>query len=144
MPSVVQPASHRKLSLPADHGQNLVEFALALPLLLLVFLGIMEFGLIVLSYNTIANAAREGARTGIIHPANESGNCVAPAGVIGTAVCRMVSGLDSSTISYQATRGGQSIQVQVSYPYRPITGPIIAVLGVGAINLTTVATMQVE
>ena len=59
----------RRLALAASQkGQDLVEFALLLPLLLAMFLGIMEFGIIILSYNTIANAAREGARYAIIHP----------------------------------------------------------------------------
>jgi Flp pilus assembly protein TadG len=50
------------------NGQEVVEYALILPLLMLLFLGIVEFGWAVLSYNTIANAAREGARFGIVHP----------------------------------------------------------------------------
>ena len=51
-----------------EAGQELVEFALILPLLLLLFLGIIEFGRAMLAYNTIANAAREGARYGIVTP----------------------------------------------------------------------------
>ena len=51
-----------------EAGQELVEFALILPLLLLLFLGIIEFGRAILAYNTIANAAREGARYGIVDP----------------------------------------------------------------------------
>jgi len=49
-----------------DEGQELVEFALlALPLFLILF-GIMEFGVAVWRYNTISNAAREGARAAIV------------------------------------------------------------------------------
>ena len=48
-----------------DEGQDLVEFALVAPLLFLLLFGIMEFGVAVWHYNTIANAAREGARTAI-------------------------------------------------------------------------------
>lgn len=48
-------------------GQSLVEFALVLPLFLLLVFGIMDLGLAVFSYNSITNAAREGARLAIVN-----------------------------------------------------------------------------
>src|SRR5687767_8057463 len=48
-------------------GQSLVEFSLVLLPLMLVLLGIIQFGLIFNSYVTMTNAAREGARTGTIY-----------------------------------------------------------------------------
>jgi Flp pilus assembly protein TadG len=48
-------------------GQSLVEFALVLIPLLLLILGIIQFGFIFNSYVTMTNAAREGARTGTIY-----------------------------------------------------------------------------
>ena len=48
-------------------GQSLVEFALVLVPLLLLILGVVQFGLIFNSYVTMTNAAREGARTGTIY-----------------------------------------------------------------------------
>ena len=48
-------------------GQSLVEFALVLMPLLLLILGVIQFGLIFNSYVTMTNAAREGARTGTIY-----------------------------------------------------------------------------
>ena len=50
-----------------DEGQNLVEFALLLPLLMYILLGIMQFGLIFAAYVTMNNAAREGARWASIY-----------------------------------------------------------------------------
>ena len=49
-------------------GQGLVEFALILPVLLMVVIGTLEFGRIFLVYVTVANGAREGARYGMAHP----------------------------------------------------------------------------
>ncbi|MFC1975648.1 TadE/TadG family type IV pilus assembly protein [Chloroflexota bacterium] len=43
-------------------GQSLVEFALILPLLLMLLLGIIEGGRIIWAYITVQNAAREAAR----------------------------------------------------------------------------------
>jgi Flp pilus assembly protein TadG len=48
-------------------GQSLVEFALVLVPLLVLVLGIIQFGLIFNSYVTMTNAAREGARSGTIY-----------------------------------------------------------------------------
>ena len=48
-------------------GQSLVEFSLILLPLMLVLLGIIQFGLIFNAYVTMTNAAREGARTGTIY-----------------------------------------------------------------------------
>jgi Flp pilus assembly protein TadG len=47
-------------------GQSLVEFALILTPLLLLLLGIIQFGFIFNAYVTMTNAAREGARMGTI------------------------------------------------------------------------------
>jgi Flp pilus assembly protein TadG len=49
-----------------EKGAQLVEFALVLPLLLLVILGIAEFGFMFQRYEVITNAAREGARIAVL------------------------------------------------------------------------------
>ena len=49
-----------------NRGQALVEFALALPLLLLLLMAIFEFGNIFHSYLLITTASREGARMGVV------------------------------------------------------------------------------
>ncbi len=46
-------------------GQSTVEFALVLPVLLLIVFGIIEFGFILNAYVTVISSAREGARYGI-------------------------------------------------------------------------------
>ena len=48
-------------------GQALVEFALVIPLLLLLFMGVFDFGRAIYTYNAISNAAREGGRTAIVN-----------------------------------------------------------------------------
>lgn len=45
-----------------ERGAALVEFALALPLLLVVLAGIVDFGFAFQRYEVVTNAAREGAR----------------------------------------------------------------------------------
>ena len=51
---------------PGSKGQSLVEFVLILPVLLLLLLGIVEFGLLLYNQHVITNASREGARYGIV------------------------------------------------------------------------------
>jgi Flp pilus assembly protein TadG len=50
----------------SESGAELIEFAFALPLLLLVVLGIMDFGLMFQQYEVLTNAAREGARIAVL------------------------------------------------------------------------------
>ena len=50
-----------------DEGQNLVEFALLLPILMYILMGIMQFGLIFAVYLTMNNTVREGARWASIY-----------------------------------------------------------------------------
>lgn len=48
-------------------GQSLVEFALVLPLFLLLFFAIVDMGRAIFVYNSVTNAAREGARLAIVN-----------------------------------------------------------------------------
>ena len=55
-PSLFRPTRHR------SRGQALVEFALVIPVFLLVLSGILDFGFMLFSRMSVINAAREGAR----------------------------------------------------------------------------------
>lgn len=49
-----------------SRGQSLVEFALILPIFVLLLVGILDFGRAVFAFNTLNNAAREGGRVAIV------------------------------------------------------------------------------
>jgi len=49
-----------------ERGVSAVEFAIVLPLLILVLFGIIEFSLILYDKAMLTNASREGARAGIV------------------------------------------------------------------------------
>jgi len=49
-----------------EHGVAAVEFALLLPIILLILVGTIEFGLMMFTQEVLTNASREGARAGII------------------------------------------------------------------------------
>lgn len=50
-----------------QNGATAVEFAIILPVLILVLFGIIEFGLVLFNKQIITNASREGARFGIVN-----------------------------------------------------------------------------
>ena len=50
----------------SQKGASAVEFALVLPLLMLITFGIIEFGMFIYNKQVLTNASREGARAGIV------------------------------------------------------------------------------
>src|SRR5256885_7822484 len=50
-----------------NRGQAMVEFAVVIPIFLLMLIALFDFGRAVFSYNTLTNAAREGARFAIVN-----------------------------------------------------------------------------
>jgi len=50
----------------ADDGAELIELALVTPILLLLMAGIFDFGFLFRSWEVVTNAAREGARVGVL------------------------------------------------------------------------------
>jgi hypothetical protein len=119
-------------------GQDLVEYALILPLLLLLLLGIAEFALVIFSHDTIANAAREGARYGSIHPTDTGGIC--------DRARRLTTGLDQAALRCDVTLPpGRRVRVEIEYDYDWLTGLIMqAASGNPTLHLESVATMRIE
>src|SRR3954447_5801980 len=58
-----------------EGGQALVEFALAFPIMVLILFGIFDLGRAVYAYNTVANAARDGARVAMVNQIEISPDC---------------------------------------------------------------------
>ena len=58
-----------KMSIKAkrQEGASAVEFAIILPLLLILVFGIIEFSILFYDKAMITNASREGARVGIVY-----------------------------------------------------------------------------
>lgn len=56
--------------LKEEDGTSVVEFAIIAPLLFVILFGIIEFGVLLYDKAMITNAAREGARAGIVYDTN--------------------------------------------------------------------------
>lgn len=94
-----------------------MEFALCLPLLLLIFFGIFQFGLLFYNYIDVTSAAREGARTASVSRTQVDGVERAK-----TAIRNATSAIDDAqatiTVSPpQPWNAGTDVTVRVSYPY---------------------------
>lgn len=50
----------------SEHGAELIEFAIVAPILILLIAGIFDFGMMFRTFEAVTNAAREGARVGIL------------------------------------------------------------------------------
>jgi Flp pilus assembly protein TadG len=92
-------------------GQSLVEFALALPVLLLILLGLADFGRAFYYTTAIANAARAGAE----YAARNAG-AGANATTIGYKVCN-----ETGFVSYSSTATCPGLSTTVS-PSPPVAG----------------------
>jgi Flp pilus assembly protein TadG len=116
----------------------MVEFAIVLPLLLLLLLGILQFGVVFNNYITLTDATRAGARQAAV------GRSVAdPTGAAVSRVRASAANLDQAKLAVAVQSSwaqGADVTVTASYPYS------ISLLGLvvhsGALN--SVTTERVE
>ncbi|MCQ3937071.1 MAG: hypothetical protein DPW18_08505 [Chloroflexi bacterium] len=54
-----------------EKGQSLIELAISLPVILLILLGTIDFGMALFSYAILRDAAQEGALYGSFNPTNK-------------------------------------------------------------------------
>jgi Flp pilus assembly protein TadG len=91
----------------STEGVALVEFALVVPVLLLLLVGILDTGRAVNAYVTISNASREGARYAALNPT------AAPSAIKSSAVLPHAQQLDPSDLT--------GIKVYVTYSNANVT-----------------------
>jgi Flp pilus assembly protein TadG len=115
------------MKLRNNNGQSLVEFALILPLFMLIVLGIFDFGRAIYGYSALHNAAREGARYGAVHPCDTSG-------IIDMAQQMAVGLGEGVTVTPTIVHVGavpERIQVTVRFQFNTVTPLIGNFLGSG-------------
>lgn len=123
-----------------EKGQALVEFAIILPILLLIVLGILQFGMLINSYLTISNSAREGARLGIVGGTNTD---------IQNVILKTSPNLDSKSLLISITpsngsrNSGDTLTVKITYNYN-LTVPIISSLFNNNVTLNAQTSMRIE
>jgi len=137
----------KRLKLQA--GSNLVEFAVVLPLLLTLVFGIVDFSLALFDKAVITNAAREGARAGVVFRAPQPTDDQ-------IAVTKATDYCSTYLITFSASslsippptwsdidgnglrNSGDTLTVVVNYPYR------FLIPGLGSLNLRATSVMRFE
>ncbi len=124
--------SVRRLS--DQRGAELLEFALVMPLLLVLTAGIIDFGLLFRDYEVVTNAAREGARVAVL-PGYTDADAVARANAY--LVASGLTPTDTPTVvPVPIPAGGAGaptfpgFQVTVQYDHQMLMlGPLMGLLG---------------
>jgi len=115
-----------------DQGQSSVEFALVLPLVLILILGLLQVGVLVRDQIMVLGAAREGVREAIVTP--DHGSITAAAG-------EAAPGLKLDVQVSRGTKRGEPARVSVTAP--PVQLPLVGKM-VGGMTLKASATMRME
>jgi Flp pilus assembly protein TadG len=120
-----------------------MEFAFALPIFLVVFFGIVEFGVILTDQIQLANSAREATRAGSIHfesapvPIPDSDRISQATAAAQSSASSLIScPLQPPTVTPKTTSNPELITVAVECLYTPVTplGSLVTFFG-KALNL---------
>lgn len=123
-------------------GQSLVELALLLPALLLLAVVTLDLGRGIYYYSAIYNAAREGARYGIVKQQPYNSTPLDQEGIIAHARALTI-GLDQTKLEIPIpVIDGNMLQVTVEYEFVPITP--IAIFGYKHIHMSSTSSMLIE
>ncbi len=121
-------------------GQAIVETALILPIILLILMGIIDFGLMFNNYLVISNAAREGARNAAVGSSDTN---------IRSMILNITTTLDQAQLtttiypSELLRKKGEEVTVTVEYDNRLIT-PIISAIVPNPLHIRAKTVMRIE
>lgn len=124
-----------------NRGQELLEYALMLPLFLILVMGIFDLGRAVYYYSVMNNSVREGARYGSIHLEEFDVETIICTRVVQRSIGLNLTCDDVTTIF---DFGEGTVEVSVSYDFVPISGIITRIFGLGSIPISTSSIMQLE
>ena len=138
-----------KHELKTERGAAALEFALVLPLLILLLFGTIEFSICLYDKAMITNASREGARAGIVY---SYPNPVSDSEIINVVNNYCATHLISfgpassptSVIARTVEPYGDALRVRVTYVYNFLVLPNFMGALVGGSTLTAETLMRME
>jgi Flp pilus assembly protein TadG len=151
-PAAIASSRLRRL-LSGDRGTALIETAMTLPLLLLVSVGIFEFGRAFQTWQVLTNAAREGARLAVMPSSTDAAVKARVQSYLTSGQLTNTPGIvlnPASTVDIGGGATASSSLVTVTYPFQfmvlqPVASLVVpgATVG-GAFTLTASAEMRNE
>jgi Flp pilus assembly protein TadG len=105
----------RKHDIKNEGGQTMTEFAMILPLFVVLLFGVIQFGIAFNNYVSLTDAVRAASRKGAV--SRESGN---PTGACTSAAYNAAGDLNASKLSVTCSstwQPGADLTVTGSYPY---------------------------
>ena len=123
--------------LTQQQGQSLVEFALLLPILVVVMFGTVELGRLWMTMNLLTGAAREGARVAAVTAPN-----VAQVQSAANNVLAAVN-ITGATVTVVGPNASNTVIVTVQLNYTVLTGAIVPGLN-RTLQLSRSASMRWE
>jgi Flp pilus assembly protein TadG len=108
-------ALRSKIQIGSERGQSLVEFALALPILVLLLFAVIQFGVAFNNYVTLTDATRAGARKAAV--GRQLSN---PQSTTITAVRNSATDLKQGDLNVTVSSTwapGADVNVTATYPY---------------------------
>lgn len=122
-----------KLSIKAEQGTTLVEFAAVLVILLTLTFGMIDFGRYVYAVSVVRSAAQEGARAGLVN-IND----------VQSAVEDKMVALDTSRAGVTVTQpDAETVEVEVTYKFEFITPFLAAAVSNNPIDINGSASMVI-
>jgi len=135
----------------SERGAALLETALTLPLLLLITIGIVEFGRAYQTWQVLTNAAREGARVAVL---SDSTDANVSATVRNYLQSGQLPGAATATINVERTvpfGSNTASRITVTYPFNfTVLNPVIRLVnsssttGQGTTDMVSSALMRNE
>jgi Flp pilus assembly protein TadG len=129
---------NNRIQLRAERGQTMAEFAIVLPVLMLVVFAVIQFGLLFNNFVALTDAVRAGARTAAV-----SRTAADPVGATVARVQSATGDLDQAKLGVTVVSGwqhGDDVTVSATYPYSINLFGLIVQAG----NLKSSTTERVE
>jgi len=141
-----------------SRGQALVEFAVVIPIVLLLMLALFDAGRAVIFYTELTNASRVGARVAMVNQSHDA-SCTKQTYKCAAADIATSTGITAASIPAAVFKDGDgntvlptadacrvygacSATVSASYAFTPVTPFVTNVIG--PINLSASTTMTIE
>ena len=132
----------------SERGAELIEFALIAPILIFIIAGIIDFGMMFRSFEAVTNAAREGARVGVLpgyNPPDVQTRVNAYLASSGLTVPRTTAVVNVPVATGAGTFTARAVTVNYTYQFA-VLGAAAPLFGgnFGSINLNAVSVMRTE